>query len=83
MEGGDKWDERVEGGYKGVQECSTGGFKYTDMSLVKSQRMPPEKKKNKVRHKFQSDCTNLGSFWIFDFKKNKIMNVSDFKLQRL
>lgn len=45
MEGGDKWDERVEGGYKGVQECSTGGFKYTDMSLVKSQRMPPEKKK--------------------------------------
>lgn len=65
-----------------MQERSTGGFKYIDTSLVKSQRIPPEKK-NKVRHKFQSDCTNLGSFWIFDFKKNKIMNVSDFKLQRL
>lgn len=53
MEGGDKWDERVEGGYKGVQECPTGGFKYTDMSLVKSQRMPPEKKKIKCAINFK------------------------------
>lgn len=42
-----------------------------------------QKKINKVCHKFQSDCTNLDPFWIFDFKKSKIMNVSDFKLQRL